>query len=163
MCAMSYSFSQCNDIVINSLKSVYIVFRPKIYKLFRPTVSLHSDRLNRIPETKYLDYLLSEDHSGDEDIAKQMRTLYILSSILLRMFSYCTIDVKMELFRSYCSSLYCCSLWSDYRKASYKKLIVAFNNVHRRMLNLPWRCSTSVMYVDYNLPNLDTVIRRNYI
>ena len=41
-----YNFSQCNDIVFNSLKSVYIVFRPKRYKLFCLTVSLHSDRLN---------------------------------------------------------------------------------------------------------------------
>ena len=71
---------------------------------------------NRIPEIKYLGYLLSEVQSDDEDIAKQMRT--IRSNKLLRMFTYCTIDVKMELFRSYCSSLYCCSMWSDYRKAS---------------------------------------------
>ena len=120
------------------------------------------DRLNRIPETKYLGYLLSEDQSDDEDIAKQMRTLYIPSNKLLRMFSYCTIDVKMELFRSYCSSLYCCSLWSDYRKASYRKLTVAFHHVHydRGMLNLSWRCSASALCVNYNLPNLDTVIRR---
>ena len=129
--------------------------------LFCPTVSLHLYRLNRIPETKYLDYLLSEDQSDDEDIAKQMRILYIRSNTLLRMFSYCTINVKMELFRSYCSSLYCCSLWSDYRKGSYKKMTVAFNNVHRRLLGLPWRCSASAVYVNYNLPNLDTVIRRN--
>ena len=133
-----------------------MVFRPKIYKLFCPTVSLHLDRLNRIPETKYLGYLLSGDQSDDEDIAKQMRTLYIRSNKLLRMFSYCTIDVKMELFRRYC-----CSLWFNYRKASYKRLTVAFNNVHRRMLNLPWRCSASTMYVNYNIPNLDIVIRRN--
>ena len=26
------------------------------------------------------------------------------------------------------------------------------------MLNLPWRCNASAMYVNYNLPNLDTVI-----
>ena len=35
-----------------------------------------------------------------------------------------------------------------------------FINVHRRMLHLPWRCSASAMYVNYNLPNLDAVIRR---
>ena len=142
---MCNNFSQCNGIVFNSLKSVYIVFRPKRYTLFCSTVSLHLDKLNRIPETKYLGYLLNEHQSDDEDIAKQMRTLYIglRSNKILRMFSYCTIDVKMELFRSYCSSLYCCSLWSDYRKASYRKLTVALFNVHRRMLNLPWRCSAS--------------------
>ena len=90
--------------------------------------------------------------------------ILILSSKLLRMFSYCTIDVKMKLFRSYCSSLYCCSMWSDYRKASYmyKKLTVGFNNVHRRMLSLPWRCSASAMYVNYNLPNLDTIYKSEF-
>ena len=54
----------------------------------------------------------------------------------------------------------CCSMWSDYRKALYKKLTVALNNVHRRMLNQPWRCSASAMYVNYNLLYLDTVIGR---
>ena len=53
-----YNFCQCNDIVYNSLISVYIVFRPKRYKLFCPTVSLHLDRLNRKTETKYLGYVL---------------------------------------------------------------------------------------------------------
>ena len=109
-----YKFSQCNEIVFNIFKSVYVVFRHKRYKLFCPTFSLHSDRLNRIPETKYLGYLLNKDQNDDEDIAKQMRTLYKWSNKLLRMFSYCTINVKMEQFRSYCSSLYCCSLWSVY-------------------------------------------------
>ena len=61
---------------------------------------------------------------------------------------------------SYCSSLYCCVLWSDYRKATYRKLTVAFNNIHRRLLGLPSRCSASAMYTNHDLPNLDTVIRR---
>ena len=105
-------------------------------------------------------YLLAPSTLGLQKLCKT--NAYSLHTVnkLLRMFSYCTIDVKMELFRSYCSSLYCCSLLSDYRNASYKKLTVTFNNVHRRMLNLPWRCSASAMYVNYNLPNIDTVIRR---
>ena len=52
-----YNFSQCNDIVFDSLKSVYIVLRPKRYKLLCLTVSLHLDRLNCILETKYLGYI----------------------------------------------------------------------------------------------------------
>ena len=105
------------------------------------------------------DIFLSEDQSDDVEISKQIRILYIRSNQLLRMFSYCTIDVKKELLRSYCSFLYCCSLWSDYRKATYRKLTVAFNNIHRRMLAIPWRCSASAMYANYDLPNIDTVIR----
>ena len=133
------------------------------YMLFCPSVYLHKEKLCRIHETKYLGYFLSEDQSDDVEISKQIRTLYtcIRSNKLLRMFSYFTIDVQKEIFRYYCSSLYCCSLWSDYRKATYMyiKLTVAFNNIHRRMLGLPWKCSASAMYANYDLPNIDTVIR----
>ena len=37
----------------------------------------------------------------------------------------------------------------------------ALNNIHRRLLGLPWKCSASVVYTNYDLPNLDTVKRRN--
>ena len=53
---------------------------------------------------------------------------------------------------------FCIALWSDYQKAHYRKLKVAFNNFHRRFLGLPWGCSASAMYANYDLPNLDTVI-----
>ena len=43
----------------------------------------------------------------------------------------------------------------------YRKLTVAFNNIHRRLLGLPWRCSANAMYGNHDLPNLDTVIRRS--
>ena len=39
-------------------------------------------------------------------------------------------------------------------------MTVAFNNIHRHLLGLPWRCSASAMYANHDLPNLDTVIRR---
>ena len=53
---MYYYFSQDNDIIFNSLKSVYVVFRPKRYKIFCPPVYLHKGKLCRIHETKYLGY-----------------------------------------------------------------------------------------------------------
>ena len=67
-------------------------------KLFYLTVCFFN-RYNRKPQTKYLGYFLSKDQIGDKDIAKQMRTLYIRPNKLLRMFRYCIINVKMELFR----------------------------------------------------------------
>ena len=91
---MCYGFSQDNDIILNSLKSVYVIFRPKRYKLFCPPVYLHREKLSRIHETKYLRCFLSDDQSDDVEISKQIRTLYTRSNKLLRMFCYCTIDVK---------------------------------------------------------------------
>ena len=93
---MCYYFSQDNDIIFNSLKSICVVFRPKRYKLFCPPVYLDSEKLSRVPETKYLGCFLSDDQSDDVEISKQIRTLYTRSNKLLRMFSYCTIDVKND-------------------------------------------------------------------
>ena len=123
---MCYNFSQFSDIIFNSLKSVYIVSRPKRYKLFCPIVSLHLDRLNRIPENIYLGYLLCEDQSDDEDVANQMR----LSTYGLINYYECLVIVLLisrwnclEVIVKYEDDLlYCCSLWSDYRKTSYKSL-----------------------------------------
>ena len=69
---------------------------------------------------------MSADPSDDVEISKQIRTFYIRSNKFLRLFSYCNIDVKKELFGSYYPSLYCCSLWSDYRKATHKKIYCCF-------------------------------------
>ena len=68
---MCYGFSQDNDIIFNSLKSVYVVFRPKRYKLFCPPLYLHREKLSRIHETKYLGCFLSDDQSDDVEISKQ--------------------------------------------------------------------------------------------
>ena len=41
----------------------------------------------------------------------------------------------------------------------HRKLTVAFNNTHRRLLGLPWRCSAHDMCGNHDLLNLDTVVR----
>ena len=47
---MCYGFSQNNDIIFRSLKSVYVVFKLKRYKLFCPSVYLHREKLIRTHE-----------------------------------------------------------------------------------------------------------------
>ena len=59
-----------------------------------------------------------------------MRTLYIRSNKLLRTFHYCSTDVKLELLKSYCTSFYCCYLWTAYKKSTFDRLRVAFNDAY---------------------------------
>ena len=61
----------------------------------------------------------------DDDMLRQMSTLYIRSNKLLRTFHYCSTDVKLELFKSYCTSFYCCYLWTAYKKSTFDRLSVA--------------------------------------
>ena len=52
-------------------------------------------------------------------------------------FHMCLDNVKVTLFRSYCSSLYTSQLWWNYRVNSIRKLYVAYNNAFRMLFRLP--------------------------
>ena len=58
-------------------------------------------------------------------------------------------------------SFYCCSLRTAYKKSTFDKLRIAFNIAYRRVLNLPWRCSDSAMYANFNSQNFEAVIRNS--
>ena len=87
-----------------------------------------------------------------------MKTLYIRSNILIRTFSKCNEKVKIELFKSYCTSLYSSHLWSTYRKSIYSKIRVVYNNVFRKLLRLPPRSSVSHMFATNNILNFEALI-----
>ena len=155
------NFSICNDIIFNPVKSVCIVFQPKKSKLFCSNVKLDNNVLEYIGRTRYLDFMFNSNGQDDEDMLRQMRNLYIRSNKLLRTFHYCSSDVKLELFKSYCTSFYCCYLWTAYKKSTFDRLRVAFNNAYRRVLSQPWRCSVSAMYANFGINNFEITIRKS--
>ena len=79
-------------------------------KLTPSTLMFQLNTLEYISQTKYLGFMFNTNAQDDEDMLRQMRTLYIRSNKLLRTFHYCSTDVKLELFKSYCTSFYCCYL-----------------------------------------------------
>ena len=73
--------------------------------------------------TKVICYIYIDDLSNDEDMLRQMRNLYIRSNKILRTLHYCSSDVKLELFKSYCTSFYCCYLWTAYKKSTFDRFL----------------------------------------
>ena len=73
----------------------------------------------------------------------------------------CTESVKITLFRSFCTSLYTCELWCQYRSESLRKLCVAYNNVFRFLCREPRNCSASHMFVSRGLPTCNMLIRKS--
>ena len=125
--------------------SVCAVFKPKVYKLYFPTVFIGSDALKFIKESKYLGFTFDDSKSDDCDMLRQMRLLYAKSNKLLRTFSHCSTDVKITLFQSYCTALYCPYLWNNYNKSIFRTVHVAFNNAYRKIFGylsgvVPVRC-----------------------
>ena len=91
---------------------------------------------------------------------RQMRSLYAESNRLLRTFSHCSIDVKVTLFQSYCTALYCSFLWTDYKKSTFTKIRVAFNYAYRKNVGLPIRSSASTMYANHSICSFETMLRK---
>ncbi|KAG0728171.1 hypothetical protein GWK47_033044 [Chionoecetes opilio] len=81
---------------------------------------------------------------------------------LERTFSYCSREVKMELFRSHCYSIYYNSLWSRFKVATLNRLKVCHNDILKRLLGLPRWCSSSLAFARNGVNNLD-VIRRHSV
>ena len=66
----------------------------------------HINRILVRLDSNILKYINKTNDLGqnDEEMLRQMRTLYIQSNKLLCTFHYFSTDVKLELFKSYCTS-----------------------------------------------------------
>ena len=94
--------------------------------------------------------MFTNDKQDDVEMTRQLRLLYMRSNKIIGMFSFCTIEIKLEFVRSLCTSFYCCYLWTGYKKSTFNRLRVAFNNTYQR---------TNGMYATYVIYNLEAIIR----
>ncbi len=79
--------------------------------------------------------------------------------MLARKFHMCTPDVKISLFKTYCTTLYTAHLWCDFSESKMKKLQVAYNDALRIVLKILRRSSASEMFVSNNVPTFNAVLR----
>ena len=136
--AVCDSFSCKNRIVFNSNKSQCMQFFPKSFPLTNvPVVRLCNETLNLSKKVKYLGVYLTNALTDDDDINRQVRSLYCSANQLKSAFSHCSFDVKNLLFKSYCTNFYGSHLWSNYLKSSFHSIRVAYNDCYRMLHNLP--------------------------
>ena len=93
---------------------------------------------------------------------RQCRQLYAQCNALARRFRMCSDNVKVTIFRSYCSSLYTSQLWWKYKvRPNYtRKLYVAYNNAFRMLFMLPRDCSASGMFAVHNGMSSPALVRK---
>ena len=104
---MCFVYNIANDLLFNTVKSVCIVFKPCRFKLYCPTVPIGTEPLTYVNTVKYLGFVFCENKKDDEDMLKQLRSLYVKSDKVICMFNHCTVNVKLLLIRSCCTSFYC--------------------------------------------------------
>ncbi len=158
---VSLEFASKYDILFNEKKTVCIVYMPKYLKFKAPRLVMNDVCINYEVSAKYLGCYMTDDMSDNLDLQRQLRSIYSRGNMLLRKFSHCSYDVKIQLFNTYCTSLYCSQLWNRYTQAQYKKLAVAYNNIFRRFLCYSRFHSASGMFVENNVKSFEMLIRKN--
>ena len=160
--AICEEFATSNDILYNAKKSFVMCVRPKNFKhLFMPSCFLNGNVLNQTESHKYLGVFLNEHCNDDTDIFRQRKGIFARGNILTDRFKHCTSEVKVQLFKSYCSTLYCSQLWCNHTKASYNSLRVAYNKVFRLLMKADTYCSISNLMVTNNVDSMSSLWRKN--
>ena len=104
-------------------------------------------------------YNISDDLSDDDDINRQRRTLYVQGNIVLQKCIMCSLEVKLTLFRSYCSPMYGVHLWWNYKKSTLNRLHIAYQNILKLFIGMSKYESTSLLYTLFHVQCCQSVIR----
>jgi len=123
--------------------------RPKWLKnIIVPSLFLSGRIVNVTFKHKYLGMHLQDSMKDDVDMKRQMRGIYARGNVLLKRFRNCDDNVKIKLFRLYCSSFYCMNLWSRFTSYSYRKVKSAYNRIFRNLLNINKEEMSNVMVLN---------------
>ena len=154
-------YARLFDIIYNVKKTFCMCIKPKCYKdLQVPTFYLNRRSLTFTSEQKYLGFMMTDAFTDDNDITRQMKYMYCVGNSLVRNFKHCNDEVKLQLFKTYCTNFYCCQLWSVYKNNTMNKLRVAYNNVFRNMFKLARDASISYSMLLCNLEGFQAVVRK---
>lgn len=155
------SYAADHGLIYNSKKSHCMVFQGGCRKVTEmPPLLLNGIPMSRVDQFKYLGHLVTSTLKDDADIERERRALSVRANMLIRRFARCSSEVKLTLFRAYCTSLYTCGLWTDYTLKAYNALRVQFNNAFRMLLGLPRFCSASTMFAEARVDCFYTTMRK---
>ena len=158
-----YGYGASHGIIFNKAKTVCMHVLPNTVKWTTrsPCVRLGTERISFVKQITYLGHIICNDLSDDEDMLKQLRSLYCKANTLIIRFSQCSEKIRLLVFQMYCGTMYCCSLWCRYKKVPMIKLMAAYNNAFRIFMFLPKWCSASEMFVPRRATSFEALIRRS--
>jgi hypothetical protein len=155
-------FALRNDMLFNMKKTKCLAILPSfLEKLSVPTIYLDGKPVSMVTEHKYLGVFITSDFKDDRDIKRQIRAIYARGNILISKFRKCSNEVKVQLFKSFCSNAYCSHLWSSFSKGVFRKLQVAYNNIFRSLMQISRRSSISKAFIEHNVDSFSVLVRKN--
>ena len=80
--------------------------------------------------------------------------------MLIRNFKHCTVNVKVTLFKTYWSSLYCCPMWINFCKSTIGKVCVSINKVFKAFMNVLSYFNPSWLFLICDVMNFPPLRRK---
>ena len=158
-----FAFADSHCLVYNKKKTKYMCIKPpNLKRLYIPDVRLYCNTVKLVNDEKYLGYIIENDCYDNAHIKKEMRNTFARGNMLIRNFRHCSDAVKIKLYKTYCSSVYCNALISTYHETALRKLHIAFNKMFKCLMNVPRRDSASTLFVNLGVDNF-LVLRRKLV
>ena len=126
-----------------------------------PKVFLNLQLLHWVTKYKYLGTILTDDLSDDFNMLRQRGICYARCNSLIRNFSSFSLNVKVKLFKTFCCIMYCCQIWSQYKKGTVRKLQVGYNHAFRRIMKYDRTCIASGMFVANDVRSFNEIWRKS--
>lgn len=87
-----------------------------------------------------------------------MISLLYATANIAHKFSKCSRDVKLCLFRAYCTQFYGAELWKSFHTSVYLRFEVAYVKCVKTLFGFQRKDSVIAMFYDLGLPTFKTII-----
>jgi len=154
-------FAENNELVFNPKKTKFMCFKPSSKsELHVPKLRINNTEIEHVTQQCYLGVMISDDCMHDVAINKERKLLYARGNRLIRLFKHCSDQVKVLLFKTYCSNLYCAALWCNFKTVNLGRLKIAHNTIFKLLMKARRCQSASRLFMDFNVPNVNVMYRK---
>jgi hypothetical protein len=154
------------DIVFNAEKSKFLVMATRSGRMCYNYMAscafyIGGDRIQNVSQFTHLGHIITSSFQDCEDIKSRRNGFVSQVNSLLCFFAKLDILVKLRLFKSYCSSLYGCELWS-LNDAAVEDFCIAWRKALRRICNLHYKAHSYLLpIISDTLPICDELYKRS--
>jgi len=102
--------------------------------------------------------LLGNTFSDDSEIHREIKCLFTRTNLLIRRFSRCSMQVKVQLFKSFCICFYNIGLWENFHVYCLNKFASAYVKCIKILFGFHKYSSFTNMLLQMGLPSFNTVL-----
>jgi len=137
-----------HDLIFNLKKSVCQCFGDSSLSDARPLIRFCGKILQWSDTVRYLEFDINYNDRDYEEINRMRREIYARANLIASRFTSCSYEVKLYLFHTYFSTIYCSSLRVPVRRNILDKLRTAYIDAFRMIFGYSRRSSASLMLME---------------